>query len=404
MRTILHSDLNSFYASVEIRDNPELARHSVAVCGSVEERAGIVLAKNELAKSYGVKTDEAIWQAKQKCPGLVVVSPHYDKYLKVSREAREIYEQYTDVIEPFGIDEAWLDVTGSRRLFGDGLTIAERIREEIREKLKVTVSVGVSFNKVFAKLGSDMKKPDATTVIARQDFRDTVWQLPASDLLGVGPATRKKLSRYAINTIGRLAETDPEFLRRQLGVVGVYLWRAANGMDTSPVTHKDYRREIKSVGNSTTTIRDLCNDGEVWRVMLELAGEVSRRMRVEKLQACGVQISIKDCEFGYKELQAPLELPSRCALSLARAGMKLFREFYHWEREIRSIGIRAIRLAHDDECGQTTIFMDPTRQEQMEALEATVDKLGERYGKGIVRPASLFIPTYSTKHIIGRIL
>lgn len=394
MRTILHVDLNNFFASVEILDHPELAPFCVAVCGSVEDRAGIVLAKNMAAKAYGVKTAETIWQAKQKCPQLVIVPPHFDRYMYFSKRAYDIYARYTDQIEPFGCDECWLDVTGSERLFGDGKTIADRIRGDIREELGLTVSIGVSFNKVFAKLGSDLKKPDATTVISRDGFREMLWPLPSNELLWVGRATQKKLDRYSINTIGKIAEQEPEFLQRLLGVGGITLWRNANGMDTSPVHRQDWRREIKSIGNSTTTVRDLTTSEEVNRVMLELSTSVSRRLRKEHLEAMAVQITVKDSTLAYQEYQCPLEVPTRSSAQIVKAAMQLFLQHYSWRLNVRAVGVRAIKLVPENSCQQASFYYNLAEQMKHERLEAAVDKLGERYGKGTVRPASLLIPLY----------
>lgn len=230
-RDILHCDMNNFYASVECMLDPALKKYPVAVCGSVEERHGIVLAKNYKAKAFQVQTGDAVWQAQQKCPGLVVVPPHYEEYIKYSKLARNVYERYTDQVEPYGMDECWLDITGTRSLFGLPEKIANEIRETIKFELGLTISVGVSFNKIFAKLGSDMKKPDAVTVIPKDSFREKIWGLPAADLLGVGRATQRVLNNYGIHTIRDLATTNPEFLRSQLGKNGVALWNYANGND-----------------------------------------------------------------------------------------------------------------------------------------------------------------------------
>ena len=262
-RIILHSDLNNFYASVECLYHPELREKPVAVCGDPELRHGIVLAKNQLAKGCGIKTGEVLWQARQKCPELVLVPPSYERYLSYSAMAKEIYQEYTDQVESFGLDECWLDVTGSTALFGGGCTLADRIRERIRRELGVTASVGVSFNKVFAKLGSDLRKPDATTAISPRDFREKIWPLPVQTLLYVGRATQNKLQRYGIRTIGELARADRGMLQFAFGKNGLMLWAFANGLDTSPVSNIGAKSLIKSIGNSTTTPRDLLSDGEV---------------------------------------------------------------------------------------------------------------------------------------------
>lgn len=390
MRTILHCDLNNFYASVEIRDNPALAEFPIAVCGSVEDRAGIVLAKNMKAKAFGVKTAEAIWEAKRKCPQLVTVPPRFERYMEFSKAAYDIYARYTDEIEPFGIDEVWLDVTGSKRLFGDGVTIAGRLREEMRKELGLTISVGVSFNKVFAKLGSDMKKPDATTQIPPESWRDIVWPLPASDLLYVGRSTAHKLERKGVHTIGDIAATHAYLLKDWLGVHGTMLWHYANGMDTTPVHHMGWQRAIKSIGNSTTTVRDLHTNDEVHRVMLQLACSVSRRLRAEALEANVVQISVRDNMLMTQEYQCPLEQPTRSYRALTEVAMRLFRTNYKWRLPVRSVGIRAMKLMEDNAPKQFSLVHDIHKQERQERLERAVDRLGERYGLGTVRPAELF--------------
>lgn len=224
-RVILHCDLNNFFASVTLLSNATLYNMPVAVCGNEKERHGIVLAKNEIAKSYGVKTAETIRDAKRKCPELVCLPPDYKQYKKYSVAARKIYERYTDMIEPFGIDECWLDVTGSIRIFGSGEEIAEKIRSSIKNELKITVSIGVSFNKVFAKLGSDMKKPDGITVISKENFKSKVWPLPAKDLLYVGKSTEERLKSSGIFTIGDVANCETALLSHLLGKNGEQLKR-----------------------------------------------------------------------------------------------------------------------------------------------------------------------------------
>lgn len=267
-RSVLHCDMNNYYASVECLLDPHLKKFPIAVCGSVEERHGIVLAKNYKAKDFGIQTGDAVWLARQKCPNLVVVPPHYDEYIKYSRLARSIYSRYTDQVEPYGLDESWLDISGTETIWGPARKIADELREVVKFELGLTISVGVSFNKVFAKLGSDMKKPDAVTEIAQDSFQDTVWNLPASDLLGVGRATKKILDNYCIRTIGDIARTEPSFLKYRLGKNGIALWRYANGLDSSPVMKYDFVAPVKSVGHGITTVADLTSNDEVWPVIL----------------------------------------------------------------------------------------------------------------------------------------
>ena len=291
-RTILHCDMNNFYASVECMLDTSLRDKAVAVCGSVEERHGIVLAKNYKAKGCGVKTGEAIWQAKQKCRDLVIVEPHYEQYMKFSKLAREVYSRYTDQIEPYGMDECWLDVSGSG-IKGTGFEIADEIRRTIKFEMGLTISAGVSFNKIFAKLGSDMKKPDAVTCIDRETFKEKIWGLPASDLLGVGRATEKVLYGYGIHTIGQLAEAPEGLLKGRFGKNGIALKRYANGEDHSLVMRSDYVSPVKSVGHGITTLQDLENAAEVWCVMLELVQDIGSKLRSHKKKACGIIVPMR---------------------------------------------------------------------------------------------------------------
>ena len=310
IRSILHCDMNNFYASVECMLDPALKKYPIAVCGSVEERHGIVLAKNYKAKAFDVKTGDAVWQAKQKCKDLVVVPPHYEEYIKYSKLARSVYERYTDQVEPYGMDECWLDISGTESLFGSPEKVANEIRETMKFELGLTISVGVSFNKIFAKLGSDMKKPDAVTVIPKDTFKEKIWGLPAADLLGVGRATQRVLDSYCIRTIGDLANTDPEFLRRRLGKNGVVLWNYANGNDLSLVAKKDFVSPIKSVGHGITTVADLEKPEQVWPVFLELTQDIGHKLRVHGLSAEGVAIHIRDNTLNTRQWQTKIALPN----------------------------------------------------------------------------------------------
>lgn len=391
MRTILHCDLNSFYASVEIMLNPELKGKAVAVCGSAEDRHGIILAKSDLAKKAGVLTAEAIWQAKKKCPNLITIPPHYEEYIKYSEMTRRIYEDYTDQIEPMGIDEAWLDVTGSLHLFGDGEALANIIRERVKREVGLTISIGVSFNKVFAKLGSDMKKPDAVTVIPYETFREKIWHLPASDMIGIGRATKKTLERYGIITLGDLANTDVNFLDKLFGICGVGLWRYANGYENSPVMRVNATVPIKSVGHGTTTIEDMTTDDEAWRVFYELSQDVSHRLRKYGLMANSVQITVRDKDLAIKQFQCPLNITTQSFAEIAEMGMKLFRENWHWEKPVRSLTIRAINLSDATEAIQLNIGADFAKHERQEKIETAIEKIRTRYGTRSINMCSLFM-------------
>lgn len=388
-RTILHCDMNNFYASVECMLNPELKGHPVAVCGSTADRHGIVLAKNYEAKKYNIQTGEVVWQAKQKCRDLIIVNPHYEHYIKYSKLAREVYNQYTDLVEPFGMDECWLDVTGSTHSFGTGYEIAEKIKETIKFELGLTISVGVSFNKIFAKLGSDMKKPDAITVIEKETFRDKIWQLPASDLLGVGRATTKKLNYYGIYTIKDLATTSKDFLNKVFGKNGILLWKYANGTENSLVKPNDFEIPIKSVGHGITTVRDLENNKDVWPVILELSQDIGTKLRKYEKYAAGIAIDVRNNELHHKTWQMQLPQQTNSSLYLAKKAYALFCKNYDWNCDIRSITVRAINLVSDNSPQQIDFFSETQNVDKMERLETVVDRLRERFGKDIIKNAVL---------------
>lgn len=388
-RAILHSDLNSFYASVEVMLNPSLRDKAVAVCGSTEERHGIVLAKSEKAKKAGVKTGMVNWEARQRCPGLIMLPPQYGQYVKYSRLAREIYLRYTDLVEPFGMDECWIDVTGSQKLFGRADKIAEEIRRTVKYELGMTVSIGVAGNKVFAKLASDMKKPDAVTIITANDFKEKIWPLPASELLYVGYATSKKLGSCGIHTIGDLANASPDFLKRLLGVNGLALWNYATGQDQSRVMPSGYELPVKSVGQGITCAADLENEYEVWLVMLELSQEIGHRLRLHGLSAGSVQITVKDKELAYRQYQAPLPLLTQSAMEIALKARELFHLNYNWRLPVRAVTVRAIKLLPRSTPQQTSIYMNAQQIERRERLDDAVEDIRRRFGKRSVYHASL---------------
>ena len=384
-RTILHSDLNCFYASVEMMLDPKLRDKAVAVCGSTEDRHGIVLAKSERAKKAGVKTGMVNWEAKQRCPDLITVPPQYDQYKKYSELTRDIYKRYTDLVEAFGMDECWCDVTSNQR---DGIEIAEEIRKTVREELGLTVSIGVSFNKYFAKLGSDMKKPDAITVITPENFQEKVWPLPAGELLYVGPATASKLAGYGIHTIGEIANSGAEFLQRLLGVNGLSIWRSASGLDHSRVMQQDYQMTAKTIGQGITCTADLYNDDDVGKVMLELSQDIGHRLRLHKLAATGVQISVRSNELSFRQYQAPLPYSTQSPLDIAKMGRELFRKRYTWTTPVRAVTIRAINLIPQDRPMQASMFFDLEKIIRREKLDDTVEEIRRRFGKKSIYPAA----------------
>ncbi len=387
-RAILHSDLNSFYASVEMMLDPSLRGKAVAVCGSTESRHGIVLAKSELAKKAGVKTGMVNWEARQCCKDLILVPPQYDQYCKYSALVKAIYNRYTDLIEPFGMDECWCDVSAARA-YGSPPEIAEEIRRSVREELGLTVSIGVSFNKIFAKLGSDMKKPDAVTVITEGNYKEKVWPLHCSELLYCGRATTRKLEYYGIHTIGDIAATDPAFLKRLLGVNGVALWTYAAGLDHSRVMHQDYVSPVKSVGHGITCIADLVNDEEVYRVMLELSQDVGHRLKAHGLAARGVQVWIRANDLGGCQYQCKLPVMTQLPADFANAGFQLFRERYSWRQHVRAVCVRAIDLVPQASPDQLSLFDDPVKRKKREDLQDAVEEIRSRFGKKAVTYASI---------------
>ncbi|MEE1240090.1 MAG: DNA polymerase IV [Acutalibacteraceae bacterium] len=387
-RIILHCDLNNFFASVSLIFNPTLVSLPVAVCGDKENRHGIVLAKNEIAKRFGVKTAEPIFEAKRKCQELVILPPLMDKYREYSIRAREIYSRYTDMIEPFGIDECWLDVTGSTMLFGSGEEIAHKIRRDIKNELGVTISVGVSFNKVFAKLGSDMKKPDAVTVIGKEDFKEKVWHLPASDLLFAGKKTAEKLRSCGVYTVGDLAECSEETLTRLLGKNGAALKNCALGLDNSPVMTPTESDKPKSVGRSVTCSHDFNDYDSVWSTFLTLSQSVADTLRGHGLYAAGVQVHIRTASLIVKEFSRTYPDSTNSAYTLALRGIELLKENYSFSEPLRSVGIRAIGLKEYETAVQQDVFGDFKRKETEEKIENSIYELRKKFGKTSISRAS----------------
>lgn len=374
-RCVLHIDCNKFYASVECLYRPELRDKPMAVGGDPENRHGIILTKNEIASKYGLTVGEPLWKARQKCPDLVVVPPNYPLYLRFSALARKIYEDYSEFIEPFVLDECWLDVTGSEK---SGEEIAHEIRKRVKSQLGITVSVGVSFNKVFAKLGSDYKKPDAVTVIDESNYKDIVWSLPCGDLLMVGRSAQKKLNAYGINTIGDLADTDVAVLKSLFGKNGEMLHSFANGTECSPVRHKDEISDVKSVGNSTTAPRDLVNEEDVKTVFRVLCESVSTRLREKGLKGRVVTIYVRDKELSSFSRQMKIPANTDISTEIFYYAMKLFCTNYFWNKPIRSLGVSVSDF--DVTYEQFDFEKTVENREKQERLETAVDSLRRRFG------------------------
>lgn len=379
-RVILHSDINCCYAAIEHLHHPELKGKPLAVGGDPESRHGIVLTADYIAKKYGVKTGMALWQAKQLCPEINIVSPRMDLYLRFSRMAHEIYSEYTDLQEAYGIDESWLDVTNSASIKGDGYSIAREISNRMKAELGITVSIGVSFNKIFAKLGSDYKKPDAITTMYKDEFQTKAWNLPVGDLLYVGHSTNQKLTKLGIHTIGELARTDEKILISILGKMGSILWAFANGYDDSPVRKENTSAPIKSVGNSTTTHRDLVNDEDVKIIIYVLAESVAARLRENGFRCRVVEISIRDNDLFSFTRQRKISNATNITEEIAVEAFKLFKENYDWRKPIRSVGVRGADLVTDNYWEQMDLFSDVQMREKYMKVDAAVDDIRRRFG------------------------
>ena len=394
-RIIAHADCNCYYASVEMLRNPRLRDVPMAVCGSRAERHGIVLTANYPAKRRGVKTGMANWQARQACPGLYTVPPRYDDYIQFSGFIRELYGRYSDRIEPFGLDEAWIDLSGCVSSFIQGERAVQEIRERVKGELGLTVSIGLADNKVFAKLGSDMKKPDACTIIPRDKFRETIWPLPVGDLLYVGRATEVQLRGRYINTIGDLAKADPDNLKRWFGKAGLVLYAFANGEDRSMVAPADFEPPVKSVGNSHTCPRDLECDQDVRIMLYALSESVGARLMEYGLYATTVEFSYLNSDLSvYATRQSRLDVPTNVSGEIATAAFKLFKRHYgHWPRPLRKIGVRGCGLISMDAPRQLSLLEDAGRTAEKECLERVLNGLRARYGNKIIQRALMFTDT-----------
>ena len=387
-RIIFHCDLNCFFASVELLEKPALQNVPVAVCGDPASRHGIILAKNEPAKQMGVQTAETVWQAKQKCPHLILLPPHHSLYADYSRRANTIYGQYTDLVEPFGIDESWLDVTGSLHLFGgDARQLADGIRARLRQELGLTISVGVSFNKVFAKLGSDYKKPDATTVISRENWRDMVWPLPVGDLLFVGRAAKRTLAQFGVETIGQLAACKPEMLEQLMGKAGIQLHRYANGLDDAPVRPQHEHEPVKSVGNSTTFPENLTRWEQVRGGLQMLSDSVAGRLRQQGLYCGGVAVGVRDAQFRTVSRQMRLPGPTHLMRDIYNAALTLTGQIWKAPTPIRLLSVTALYITESSDSYQQLDLLAgdaPLRDQRQEQLESAMDAIRGKYGKDAI--------------------
>ena len=396
-RIILHSDVNNFYASVEMRLNPALQGKSVAVCGKTEDRHGIVLAKSNSAKEKGVKTGDTIWQAKMKCPDLIVVPPHYSHYTKFSNIIFNIYTHYTDLVEPFGLDECWLDVTASSSLFGSGEEIANKISSEIKEKTGLSVSIGVSYNKIFAKLGSDMKKPAGITVITKENYKQKVWSLPVKDMLMIGKSTEKKLALLNIKTIGDLANTDINLLKEQFGINGEKMKIFASGEDCEKVKNCFNRHIPESVGHGTTPPKDIVDYNEAKTVIYALCEMISTRLRKYGLDANGVSLSIKYPDLTKLSRQTSLDFPTSNTTDIAKAALTILNKYHDFSvSALRAVTVSTFKLISKKENRQLSIFTQNSNKE--DELENCVDDIRSKYGfNKIIRGNQMLSPKLTSR-------
>lgn len=387
-RIIFHSDLNNFYASVECLYNPSIRNKAVVVVGDQEKRHGIVLAKNYIAKAYNIKTGDTIGEATRKCgEELVCVKASFERYYYVSKIIKKMYLEYTDKVESFGIDEAWLDVTERVNSYEEAIKLADKIRARVIDEFGLTVSIGISFNKIFAKLGSDLKKPNATTLITEQNFKDVVWSLPSRELLYVGNKTEQKLEKLGIKTIGDIANTNEVVLRRTLGKNGVMLKNFALGLDDSEVKRFDKHDPIKSVGNSTTCPHDLKTNEEVKAVIYILAENVARRMREKNFWCSVVCVCYKNNELQFTEKMKTLDFPTNLASDIAKVAYKLFLENFDWQSTIRAVGVRACGLCEKPK--QYNMFVNEQTMLKKENFEKVVENLRSRFGYNIITRGSV---------------
>ncbi len=391
-RIIFHCDNNGFYASVEESLYPELKKVPMAVCGDPESRRGIILAKNELAKAKCVKTAETIWQAQQKCPGLVLRPARHALYSEYCERINAIYQQYSPQVERGGIDESFIEMTGCLHLFGgDALKVANEIRERIHREIKVTISVGISWNKIFAKLASDTAPSNAVLHITRENYKQVVWALPVSALLMVGKSTREKLQAFNIETIGCLANADVNMLKHKLDSMGEILWRYANGLDDELVRYTGDCDPPKSIGNGRTFKRDLVSQEDIRTALTALCDMVSARMRRANMKCGSVQVTIKDTRLKSITRQRGIASPTWLAADLFKESLMLIHASWPEGKPIRMLTVTAQKLTPADQSSrQLTLFeQEQQSNERLERLEAAVDNIRQRYGTKSISHANL---------------
>ncbi|MEG0093963.1 MAG: DNA polymerase IV [Erysipelotrichaceae bacterium] len=379
-KAILHSDINHCYAQIEEMKYPELRSVPMAVGGHEESRHGIILTKNDMAKQYNLKTGESLRNAYEKCPNLVVIPPNYDDYMYYTEKVKDIYRDYSDYVESFGLDEAWIDISASQALFGEPEVIAHTIQQRVLNELGLTISIGVSYNKIFAKLGSDMIKPSGLVVISETNFKDKVWPLAVGDLFYVGHATKEKLLRRGITTIGELANQSPDYLKTFLGKNGEMLWYFANGLDISEVALSSFEREVKSVGNSITTPKDIKNLIDAQIVFYVLAESVASRLKDNGLKGFVISIGLRNTNLEWISRQQKIEVATNISKEIMEVVMSLLKNNYDFKIPLRSIGISISKLVKDSDVTQLNLFVDEFKRNEEKKIDMTIDEIRNKYG------------------------
>lgn len=390
-RKILHIDINHCFAQIIEMMYPDLKNVPMAVGGSEESRSGIILARNLKAKEYGIKTAETLREAYEKCPNLLIVPPAYEHFVYYSEKVKDIYREYTDKVESFGIDEAWIDLTDSQLLFGDAEKIAKEIQQRVLDEVGLTVSCGLSYNKIFAKLGSDMIKPSGFVVITKENFKDVVWNLPVEDLLYVGHSTKIKLHALSIFTIGELANSRISHLKSVLGKNGEMIYYFANGYDISEVMLSEHRDPIKSIGNSITTVEDIKNFEDAKIVFQVLAESVASRLRDANLVGSTIAISLRDTKLKRLTRQQKIDRKTNVSKDIMEVVLQLLRSNYYFHLPLRSIGIKVSDLSVDDGVVQLNLFVDEEQRIKDKRLEECIDLIRDKYGFNVVNRLSVHI-------------
>lgn len=395
-RVILHSDINHCYAQIEEMRQPELRDIPMAVGGHEEERHGIILAKNDLAKEYQIKTGESLREALAKCPQLTILPPDYEAYLYYTEKVKDIYREYSDQVESFGLDEAWIDLSSSLSLFGEGMEVARTIQQRVWEELGLTISIGVSYNKIFAKLGSDRVKRMGLVEITKENYKDTVWPLAVEELFYVGRATKKKLEYFGIETIGQLASLSREWMRDRFGKMGELIWWFANGEDVSEVALTGTQAPVKSVGNAITAVKDITTYEEAKIVYYVLVESVASRLREQGLRGSVIAVSLRSKELKWFSRQRKIEQATNIAAEIMPVVLSLLKEHYDFSLPLRTIGVTVSKLEPDSPFTQMNLFVSEEERHRMKVLEETMDNIRDRFGFEKVKRCAMLLDTSLT--------